>query len=378
FKQLTTAALRTAPHDYEQISLNDIIADREGYILAYLSNENAEEVAIHWDDFTVYHGKTNVVQAQNFYPFGLQFGEYQRTASTPQRYLFNQGIGAINFPTERIFELDVDMTKHRVYDYVLGRFWQVDPLANVASQESWTSYHYALNNPILYSDPYGDCPKCWKGLKRLFWDPIVKTRKWTVKKQAVYGTPTRTQLGKNITGNYLGDAAFHLLGGPIFQRALDGDHRAQGQLIMGGLLALHPGSRSQFKSSGIVNKLINDADNASDLMFIVGKKGDDVTRYLDVQGAEAAFMAGDESTILLREGASIETVTEEIIHFNQFKKHGEKYFLKNRTKLEIEAQDHLLKIGKDEGWSDKVMERIRNAKESWQQLLEKETQNGGS
>ncbi|MEM0941516.1 MAG: hypothetical protein AAGI25_17275 [Bacteroidota bacterium] len=49
---------------------------------------------------------------------------------------------------------------------------------------------------------------------------------------------------------------------------------------MGGLLALHPGSRSQFKSSGIVNKLINDADNASDLMFIVGKKGDDVTRYL--------------------------------------------------------------------------------------------------
>ncbi|MEM0941907.1 MAG: hypothetical protein AAGI25_19270 [Bacteroidota bacterium] len=83
--ELSTAALRTAPHDYEQISLNDIIADREGYILAYLSNENNEAVNIFFDDMAVYHGKTNVVQAQNFYPFGLQFGEYQRTASTPTK-----------------------------------------------------------------------------------------------------------------------------------------------------------------------------------------------------------------------------------------------------------------------------------------------------
>ncbi|MEM0941515.1 MAG: RHS repeat-associated core domain-containing protein [Bacteroidota bacterium] len=201
----------------ETISLNEIIADREGYILAYLSNENAEEVAIHWDDFMVYHGKTNVVSASNYYPFGLQFREYQRTASTPQRYLFNQGIGAITFPTERIFELGVDMTKHRVYDYVLGRFWQVDPLADIPFNHRWSSYSYSFNNPIRYNDPYGDCPKCWKGLKRLFWYPMVKTRKWTAKKQAVYGTPIRTQPGKNITGNYLSDAAFHLLGGPILK-----------------------------------------------------------------------------------------------------------------------------------------------------------------
>lgn len=154
FEQVSTAAEGVGTH--ETISLPEIIADREGYILAYLSNENQEAVNVHFDDFTVYHGKTNIVQAQSFYPFGMSFGNYQRTASTQNRFLFNQGTGDTKFATERIFELGVDMTKRRTYDYAIGRFWQVDPLADVAPQESWSSYHYSFNNPILYNDPFGE------------------------------------------------------------------------------------------------------------------------------------------------------------------------------------------------------------------------------
>jgi hypothetical protein len=40
----------------------------------------------------------------------------------------------------------------------LGRFLQVDPLADI--QENQTSYQYGWNNPIRYNDPYGDCPFC--------------------------------------------------------------------------------------------------------------------------------------------------------------------------------------------------------------------------
>ncbi|MEM6738359.1 MAG: hypothetical protein AAF620_20060, partial [Bacteroidota bacterium] len=87
FLQITTSAQGIGVH--ETISLNDIVADREGYILAYLSNENAEEVAIHWDDFTVYHGKTNVVFASDYYPYGAPISEYHRIASTPQKYKYN-------------------------------------------------------------------------------------------------------------------------------------------------------------------------------------------------------------------------------------------------------------------------------------------------
>ncbi|MEM6738276.1 MAG: hypothetical protein AAF620_19625, partial [Bacteroidota bacterium] len=95
----------------QTISLNDIIADREGYILAYLSNENAEEVAIHWDDFAVYHGKPNVVQVQAYYPYGGRFDQYQRTASTKNVFLYNEG-------AERLedFSFNLDETRHRTYD----------------------------------------------------------------------------------------------------------------------------------------------------------------------------------------------------------------------------------------------------------------------
>ncbi|MEP2023632.1 RHS repeat-associated core domain-containing protein, partial [Reichenbachiella sp.] len=65
-----------------------------------------------------------------------------------------------NDGAERVsdFELNVDMTLYRVYDPTISRWWQIDPLADAAGQESWTSYHYSFNNPISYNDPLGDNP----------------------------------------------------------------------------------------------------------------------------------------------------------------------------------------------------------------------------
>jgi len=84
--------------------------------------------------------------------------------------MFNQGTSGKNFQgkegksfkVERQEELglNVDMTKFRMYDYALGRFTSIDPLADANPQESWTPYQYAYNNPIRYNDPYGDCPLC--------------------------------------------------------------------------------------------------------------------------------------------------------------------------------------------------------------------------
>ncbi|SFQ51378.1 RHS repeat-associated core domain-containing protein, partial [Pseudarcicella hirudinis] len=44
----------------------------------------------------------------------------------------------------------------RQYDNSLGRWMVVDPLAE--SQESWSPYHYAYNNPVGYVDLYGLAP----------------------------------------------------------------------------------------------------------------------------------------------------------------------------------------------------------------------------
>jgi RHS repeat-associated protein len=95
-----------------------------------------------------------------YYPFGLTFNSYQRENSVPNRYLFNQGAGEKKFNTERIFDLglSVDFSKFRVYDPAMGRWWQVDPLADEADFTSFTPYNYSFNNPIRYNDPLGDCP----------------------------------------------------------------------------------------------------------------------------------------------------------------------------------------------------------------------------
>ncbi|MEM6734426.1 MAG: RHS repeat-associated core domain-containing protein, partial [Bacteroidota bacterium] len=146
FLQISTAAQGIGVH--ETISLNDIIADREGYILAYLSNENAAAVNVHFDDFTVYHGKTNVVFTSDYYPFGYGFNEYNRTASVPQNFRFNS------------FELDENTGWYdylaRQYDPLIGRFTSVDPAADLMRRHS--PYNYAFDNPIRFIDPDGMMP----------------------------------------------------------------------------------------------------------------------------------------------------------------------------------------------------------------------------
>jgi RHS repeat-associated protein len=88
----------------------------------------------------------------------LTFNKYSRENSVENRYLYNQGTGEKTFKTERITELDlnVDQSKYRTYDYLTGRWWQVDPKADQGGQESWSTYQFGFNNPIRNNDPEGD------------------------------------------------------------------------------------------------------------------------------------------------------------------------------------------------------------------------------
>lgn len=42
--------------------------------------------------------------------------------------------------------------------------------------------------------------------------------------------------------------------------------------------------------------------------------------------------------------------------------YGDNYFYSNQAKLEVEAQNKLLKIGRKEGWSTSELKEIENAK----------------
>lgn len=128
--------ISSAANGSEQlIERNDILIDREGYLIAYLSNESNTSNYVYFDDFTVYHGKTNIVSTDDYYPFGLTFNSYERTASVKNRF---------NTFQDQEYEEETGWVKFkwRNHQPEIGRFFNVDPLAE--------DYYY--NSPYAFSE----------------------------------------------------------------------------------------------------------------------------------------------------------------------------------------------------------------------------------
>ncbi len=147
FKQITSASNGSSV----KVTADDFIADQDGYIIVYLSNETTgSTLPVSWDDFTVYHGKTNVVQTDDYYPFGLAFNSSSRTASVAQNFRYN-GFEHMNDLNLGLYDYQA-----RYYDPAIGRFTTIDPAADLMRRVS--PYAYAFNNPIRFTDPDGMIP----------------------------------------------------------------------------------------------------------------------------------------------------------------------------------------------------------------------------
>ena len=123
-------------------------APSNGYLYVYVSNESTLDVNVYFDDLQITHRSPNVlVQADDYYPFGLSFNSFQDTTETKQKFLYNG--------KELQTDLNLDWYDYgaRMYDAALGRWHVVDPI----SEEAYhlTPYRYAQNNPIIIFDPDG-------------------------------------------------------------------------------------------------------------------------------------------------------------------------------------------------------------------------------
>ena len=85
----------------------------------------------------------NVVQRDDYYPFGLTYGHWHTGLENKNKF---NGVEENNLTQS--YE-----TAFRGYDGALGRFAQVDPLADLITGIS--PYHFGYNNPISYNDPLG-------------------------------------------------------------------------------------------------------------------------------------------------------------------------------------------------------------------------------
>lgn len=119
----------------------------QGYIFVWLSYDDASNNWVYFDDLKVAHTKTNVIQYNEYYPYGLQTSNSWTRANNKNNFLYNEG-SELN-QTNGWYE-----TFFRGYDPALGRFMQVDPLAT--QYASITPYNYAGSNPVMFNDPMGD------------------------------------------------------------------------------------------------------------------------------------------------------------------------------------------------------------------------------
>jgi RHS repeat-associated protein len=109
----------------------------------------------------VTHTKSNIVQYNEYYPFGLQTANsWTRENATGNNFLAN---GGTEFnTTSNLYDLD-----YRNYDPVLGRMNGVDPMAT--KYASLTPYNYSFNDPVSFTDPNGADPSgYWEGAEPVF------------------------------------------------------------------------------------------------------------------------------------------------------------------------------------------------------------------
>ena len=99
----------------------------------------------------VINSNTNVLDPAKKY-MNYPYGDTLKTAIVGN---FDSDLNA--FGSIQNHEMPYSIMGFRIYSEELGRFLSPDPLFE--KFDSWTPYHFAFNNPVMYSDPSGLAPK---------------------------------------------------------------------------------------------------------------------------------------------------------------------------------------------------------------------------
>ncbi|WP_378106690.1 RHS repeat domain-containing protein [Chryseobacterium sp. sg2396] len=98
-------------------------------------------------------GSAEVLEENNYYPFGLKYQGYNQAAGNPAyNYQYNG--------KELQKETGWSDYGARMYMSDIGRWGVIDPLAE--QMRRFTPYNYAYNNPVSFTDPDGRKPMSWE------------------------------------------------------------------------------------------------------------------------------------------------------------------------------------------------------------------------
>ena len=139
------------------------ITHQEGYVVAdennsfkyiYTYKEHLGNVRMSYSDVNGDGSidQTEILQENNYYPFGLQHKGYNNNITLENLYKFN------GVEHSQVFNTDLYEMSYRNYNPSIGRFMNFDPLANSPIQVDKSPYAFAWNNPLMFADPSGLCP----------------------------------------------------------------------------------------------------------------------------------------------------------------------------------------------------------------------------
>lgn len=156
YKLLTMGWIRVPTSAYfskQKVNLAQVNVKEAGYVFVYLSYEDQSNNYVYFDDFKVTHTKSNLIQGNEYYPFGMQTANsWTRENTLGNNFLANGGTELNG--TSNLYDLD-----YRNYDQVLGRMNGVDPMATKFA--SLTPYNFSFNDPVTFTDVSGANP--WDG-----------------------------------------------------------------------------------------------------------------------------------------------------------------------------------------------------------------------
>ena len=127
-----------------------------GYLYIYVSNETPN-IDVFFDNLQVTHVRGAMLETNEYYPFGLLMKNISyrsmKNGYAENKLMFNDGTELSSKEFNDGNGLELYATEYRSYDPQIGRFHQIDPLADMA--ESWSTYTFSLDNPLLFNDPLG-------------------------------------------------------------------------------------------------------------------------------------------------------------------------------------------------------------------------------
>ncbi len=185
----------------------------------------------------------------SFDPWGVVLNGINLLNSYQNRFEF------LNREKESTFNLRYIRLNARGYNPTVGRFDRVDPI--VDEQEQYSTYQYGWNNPVLRSDPNGDCPLCLTALAGAAGGAAFE-----------YGSQV---VGNLFEGKSIKESFTNVDGAAVGKAALIGAVTGAG----GGLL---------FKGvTKVATKFLDKADDTGRYVYRALSKTDDVTEGLSAR-----------------------------------------------------------------------------------------------